>query len=75
MFRLSERTDIVEVSKSSSEAFYPFHYHIWVASSHRLYDVTRDEFASLLRHHIPNLLPREQDRKLSVDDLARFDFT
>ncbi|CDF35324.1 unnamed protein product [Chondrus crispus] len=54
MFELSSRTDVTKVSKTGSI------FHIWVASGHRRYAETEQEFKSLLGDLITALLHRKQ---------------
>ncbi|CDF35347.1 unnamed protein product [Chondrus crispus] len=69
MFELSSRTDVTKVSKTGSI------FHVWVASRHRRYAVTEQEFKSLLGDHITALLHRKQDEEVSLEEIWRLGLT
>ncbi|CDF41245.1 unnamed protein product [Chondrus crispus] len=69
IFALSSRTGVTKVSKTGSI------FHIWVASGHRRYAVTEQEFKILLGDHITALLYRKQDEEFSLEEIWRLGLT
>ena len=74
MCKLSERTDVKKLSKTTGDRE-PYPYHVWVGMRLTRYDLNRSEMVRLFGRQIPIYLAARGDRGVLVDELSRLGLT
>ena len=74
MWKLSNRSDVKELSKSTAGP-QPYPYHVWVGSQLRSYGLSLTDMAHLFGLHIPIHLGVRRDRGILIDELSQFGLT